>query len=123
MANVNQLCKYKHCLLINLLLKSSLRISTLLKLWFIPLRFLRRSNSFNRTRIDINTTWLSNFLCIHFLGFNDEDSIRKRFLALSSREFVREDFNFNTKDTLTEEDVAGSGIDKVAGLHVRKRPR
>jgi hypothetical protein len=57
--------------------------------------------SFHRTRVDIDTARLSNTLSIDFLWFNDEDCIRKRLLALSSRELIGEDLDFNTEDTLT----------------------
>jgi len=113
----NQLCKSRSCLLINLLLLiSSLRISTLLILLIESLRLCWRSDILNWTRIDVNRTWLANSLRVDFLGFDDEDSIRERFLALASGEFVGEDLDFDTEDTLTKENVAGSGIDKVTDL-------
>ena len=88
-------------------------LSLLLKsLW------LYRCGMLHRTRIDIDTARLSNTLSIDFLWFNDEDCIRKRLLALSSRELIREDLDFNTKDTLTEEDMSGGRVDKVADLMI-----
>jgi hypothetical protein len=70
----------------------------------------------NNTRIDINTTWFPNTQCVDFLGFNNKHSIRKRFLSLSAREFVGENLDFDTKDTLTKENVTGSEINKIANL-------
>jgi len=71
---------------------------------------------FDNTRININTTWFPNTQCVHFLGFNDKDSIRKGFLSLSAREFVRENLDFDAEDTLTKENVTGSEINKIADL-------
>jgi hypothetical protein len=77
---------------------------------------LRRCNWFNRPGININASWLDNTHSINLLWLNNEDSIRKRLLALSTRKLIREDLNLNTKDTLTKENVTGSRIDKVTNL-------
>lgn len=76
-------------LLINLLLETSLRISALLVLSLLfKSLWLYRCRILHWTRIDIHASWLTNTLSIHFFWFHDENSIRKRFLALASGEFV-----------------------------------
>jgi hypothetical protein len=92
-------------LLVNLLLESTLRISTLLvptRLLLKPLRLGCRRRLFNNTRIDIHTTRLTNTLCINLLGLNNKDGIRKRLLALSTRKLIGENLDFDTENTLTE---------------------
>ena len=76
------------------------------------------SSVLNGTRVDVYTSWLTDTCSIDFFGFDNENSIRKRLLALSSGEFVGEDLDFDTEDTLTEEDMSGSGVDKVADLMI-----
>jgi hypothetical protein len=72
----------------------------------------------NRTRVDVYTSRLTDTCSIDFFGFDNENGIRKRLLALSSRELVGEDLDFDTEDTLTEEDMSGGRVDKVADLMI-----
>jgi len=103
--------------LINFLLITSLRISTLIStLRFKSLWLSGRSGLINRTRININTSWFTNTLSVNFLWFDDENSIRKRFLALSSREFIRENLDFDSENTLTKENVTSGRINEIADL-------
>ena len=69
-------------------------------------------------RINIHTAWFTNTLSIDFLGFDNEDSIRKGFLSLSTRELIGENLDFDTENTLTKENVTGSKIDKIPDLIV-----
>jgi hypothetical protein len=105
-------------LLVNLLLEAALRISTLL----ISTRLVKLLGWGRRllydARINIHTAWFTNTLSIDFLGFDNKDSIRKGFLALSARELVWENLDFDTENTLTEENVTGSKIDKIPDLIV-----
>jgi hypothetical protein len=55
-------------------------------------------------------------LSINFLGLDNENSIGKRLLALSSRKFVREDLDFDTENTLTKEDVASCLVNEITDL-------
>jgi hypothetical protein len=59
----------------------------ILRLLFKSLWFCG-SGMLNWTRVDVYTSWLTNTLSIHFFWFHNENSIRKRFLALSSGKFV-----------------------------------
>lgn len=99
-------------LLINFLLV--LRIHALLILLVKSLRFLR-NNRLNR-RVHIDTSWSTNLLSINLLRFHNENGVRKRLLALSTWEFVGKDFDFDAQNTLTEEDVTSSWINKIANL-------
>ena len=103
-------------LLINFLLESTLWITLLISTLLLKSLCFWCWCGFNRTRIDINTARLSNTLSINFLGFDNEDSVRKRFLALSTREFVGEDLDLDTEDTLAEEDVTSSRVNEIADL-------
>lgn len=109
-------------LLIDLLLIPALRRIRLLiraARLIINLLLRRRSRSINRyrRRINVHTPRLTNGHGINLLGLNDKDSIRKRFLALSTRQFVREDFDFDAEDTLAEEDVSSCRIDEITDLN------
>jgi hypothetical protein len=76
--------------LINFLLIATLRITTLRIDGLLIERLLFRSDDgFNRTRIDIDALWFTDDLSINFLWFDDKDSIRKRLLVFSAREFIR----------------------------------
>jgi len=105
--------------MINLLLIPTLRMTTLmphprLLIILLPSLGRRHSRHFHRPRININTPRLPNSLCINLLRLNNEHCIRKRFLALSARQFVREDLDFDTKDTLAEQDVSCCTVNEVA---------
>ena len=104
-----------HALLINFLLITSLE-DIHLDPPFKSLWLSRRSSLINRTRININTSWFTNTLSINFLWFDDENSIRKRFLALSSRKFIRENLDFDSENTLTKENVTSGRINEIADL-------
>ena len=103
-------------LLIDFLLIASLGISALLVSLLIIRLLRRRWDGFDRTRIDINASRLANSLSIDFLWLHDEDSVRKRLLALSARKFVRENFDFNAENTLTKEDVTSGLINEITDL-------
>jgi hypothetical protein len=103
--------------LINLLRIPRLRIPPLGILLLIPR--LNRLHHLHRTGINIHRPGLSNLRGINLLGLNNEHRIRKRFLALPTRELVRENLYFDAEDTLSQENVAGSGVDEVADLAVR----
>jgi hypothetical protein len=92
-----------------------LLISSLLVILII--RLVRSWNRFDRTRSDINTSRFANGLSIDFLWFDDEDSIRKRFLAFTTRKLIGEDFNLDTENTLAEQDVTSSLINKITDLN------
>ena len=94
---------------------ATLLISTLIK----PLLFCMRCNILDRTRIDVDTSWFTNTLSINLLWFHNKDSIRKRFFALPAREFIREDFDFDTKHALTKKDVTGSRINEISDIEIR----
>jgi len=59
-------------------------------------------------RIDVDTSWFANALSINLLWFDNNHSIRKRFLSLPTRKFIREDFDFDTEHTLTKKDMTCS---------------
>jgi len=99
-------------LLIISLWKSTLLISRLIK----SLLFWRRCYWIHGTRIDVDTSWLTNTLSINLLWLDNKDGVRKRFLALPTGKFVRKDFNLDTQHTLTKKDVTGSRIDEIADL-------
>jgi hypothetical protein len=104
-------------LLIDLLLKSSLRITLLISpSGLIKSLFLRRRRSLNGARIDINTPRLTDRHHINLLGLNNKDRIRKRLLALPTRQFIRKDLDLDTKHTLTKKDVTRSLINEITNL-------
>jgi hypothetical protein len=77
---------------------------------------LSRRRSLDGTRIDINTPWLTHRHHINLLGFNNKDSIWKRFLALPTRQFIRKDFDLDAEYTLAKKDVTSSLIDEITNL-------
>ena len=53
---------------------------------------------------------------INLLGLNDENSVKKRYLAISAGQFVAKDCQLDAEDALTKENVMNRPIHKMTDL-------
>ena len=99
-------------LLSKLLLTALLR---LIRLLLLRTRRLSRLLSSNGLGAVVLAHRLHRWLV--FLGLDDGDGVRERLLraGLAFGVAAAHDLDFDTEDTLAEEDVAGCGVDEVFG--------